>query len=163
MIYVLSGNCNNFFQDSTEKLTAGDLCLIALKDRPRFLAVKSDNIILNIQIRRVDYGHFYNTAMVKPRFPVSLWGIGNPGKKSATFFFTRRMIPLSVTTFWICTESRKQVTASRTDYLPDSTLYYLELTRLYGYNNEYSIAAENGQIGIRNACYVGKQQHSNSE
>ena len=51
MIYVLSGNCNNFFQDSTEKLTAGDLCLIApnFREKIRYLLfhTKNDTVIRN--------------------------------------------------------------------------------------------------------------------
>ena len=66
MIYVLSGNCNNFFQDSTEKLTAGDLCLIAPNVRHGILAVEDDSIILNILIRRSTFMDiFYNTVRDK--------------------------------------------------------------------------------------------------
>ena len=51
IIYVLSGTCTNSFRDSTEKLTAGDLCLLAPNVRHGILAVEDDSIILNILIR----------------------------------------------------------------------------------------------------------------
>ena len=76
MIYVLSGNCNNFFQDSTEKLTAGDLCLIAPNVRHGILAVEDDSIILNILIRRSTFMDiFYNT--VRDKTQISSFFVGN--------------------------------------------------------------------------------------
>ena len=63
IIYVLSGTCTNSFRDSTEKLTAGDLCLIAPDVRHGILAVEDDSVILNTLIHRSTFMDiFYNTV-----------------------------------------------------------------------------------------------------
>ena len=76
IIYVLSGTCTNSFRDSTEKLTAGDLCLLAPNVRHGILAVEDDSIILNILIRRSTFMDiFYNT--VRDKTQISGFFVGN--------------------------------------------------------------------------------------
>lgn len=77
IIYVLSGTCTNSFRDSTEKLTAGDLCLIAPDVRHGILAVEDDSVILNILIRRSTFMDiFYNT--VRDKTQISGFFVGKP-------------------------------------------------------------------------------------
>lgn len=136
MIYVLSGNCNNFFQDSTEKLTAGDLCLIAPNVRHGILAVEDDSIILNILIRRSTFMDiFYNT--VRDKTQISSFFVGNLYFREKIRYLLFHTKNDTVIRNYILDMYREQKTGdSFSDRIICSilTLFFVELTRRHGNN-----------------------------
>ena len=136
IIYVLSGTCTNSFRDSTEKLTAGDLCLIAPDVRHGILAVEDDSIILNILIRRSTFMDiFYNT--VRDKTQISGFFVGNLYSREKIrylLFHTKNDI---VIRNYILDMYREQKTSdSFSDRIICSilTLFFVELTRRHGKN-----------------------------
>lgn len=136
MIYVLSGSCANSFQDSAEKLTAGDLCLIAPGVRHGILAVEDDSIILNILIRRSTFMDiFYNT--VRNKTQISSFFVGNLYSREKIRYLLFHTKNDTVIRNYILDMYREQKTGdSFSDRIICSilTLFFVELTRRHGNN-----------------------------
>lgn len=136
IIYVLSGTCTNSFQDSTEKLTAGDLCLIAPNVRHGILAVEDDSIILNILIRRSTFMDiFYNT--VRDKTQISSFFVGNLYAREKIRYLLFHTKNDTVIRNYILDMYREQKTSdSFSDRIICSilTLFFVELTRRHGKN-----------------------------
>ena len=136
IIYVLSGTCTNSFQDSTEKLTAGDLCLIAPNVRHGILAVEDDSIILNILIRRSTFMDiFYNT--VRDKTQISSFFVGNLYAREKIRYLLFHTEEDQVIRNYILDMYREQKTSdSFSDRIICSilTLFFVELTRRHGKN-----------------------------
>ena len=136
IIYVLSGTCTNSFRDSTEKLTAGDLCLIAPDVRHGILAVEDDSVILNILIRRSTFMDiFYNT--VRDKTQISGFFVGNLYSREKIRYLLFRTKNDTVIRNYILDIYREQKTSdSFSDRIICSilTLFFVELTRRHGKN-----------------------------
>lgn len=136
IIYVLSGTCTNSFRDSTEKLTAGDLCLIAPDVRHGILAVEDDSVILNILIRRSTFMDiFYNT--VRDKTQISGFFVGNLYSREKIRYLLFRTKNDTVIRNYILDMYREQKTSdSFSDRIICSilTLFFVELTRRHGKN-----------------------------
>lgn len=136
IIYVLSGTCTNSFRDSTEKLTAGDLCLIAPDVRHGILAVEDDSVILNTLIRRSTFMDiFYNT--VRDKTQISGFFVGNLYSREKIRYLLFRTKNDAVIRNYILDMYREQKTSdSFSDRIICSilTLFFVELTRRHGKN-----------------------------
>lgn len=136
IIYVLSGTCTNSFRDSTEKLTAGDLCLIAPDVRHGILAVEDDSVILNILIRCSTFMDiFYNT--VRDKTQISGFFVGNLYAREKIRYLLFHTEEDTVIRNYILDMYKEQKTSdSFSDRIICSilTLFFVELTRRHGKN-----------------------------
>lgn len=136
VIYVLSGTCTNSFQDSAEKLTAGDLCLIAPNVRHGILAAEDNSIIINILIRCSTFMDiFYNT--VRDKTQISSFFVGNLYAREKIRYLLFHTEEDLVIRNYILDMYREQKTSdSYSDRIICSilTLFFVELTRRHGKN-----------------------------
>ena len=134
MIYVLSGSCTNYYEDTEENLKAGDLCLIAPGVVHGIHVVRDDSIIINILIRCSTFMDiFYNT--VRDKTQISSFFVGNLySREKIRYLLFRTEDDLVIRNYILDMYKEQKNCDEYSDRIICSilTLFFVELTRRHG-------------------------------
>lgn len=134
MIYVLSGSCTNYYEDTEENLKAGDLCLIAPGVVHGIHVVRDDSIIINILIRCSTFMDiFYNT--VRDKTQISSFFVGNLySREKIRYLLFRTEDDLVIRNYILDMYKEQKDCDEYSDRIICSilTLFFVELTRRHG-------------------------------
>ena len=134
MVYVLSGSCTNYYEDTEENLAAGDLSLIAPGVVHGLRAAQDDSIIINILIRRSTFMDiFYNT--VRDKSQISSFFVGNLySREKIRYLLFHTEGDLVIRNYILDMYKEQKDCDEYSDRIICSilTLFFVELTRRHG-------------------------------
>ena len=146
ILYVVSGRCRQIFPEKTVELGEGDCCLIAPGIR-HAISVFDDSVVLNVLIRRSTFLDIFLNA-VRSGSQLSLFFLGSLyARKRMPFMVYRTKGDIKLQGYILEMMNEQTTLDEYSDRIMCSllTIFFYQLTRLYGKSVELPRTGDHGQ------------------